>query len=358
MGQMICSAGEPSRLAKAATTVEDAFLQNKLKVKHYCENLLIEALIRYNLFTKDSAGVAKAVARAQEKSWCQIDPKGKKIKRCDFSYLPYWVYRATDDQRWVEKILDENQSYEKSRGKSPEGGVRLHHRRKGRGTFNALLIDLLQNYAFRMAVSGELGEDRTYNAKAVEQYKIYHSIVRNPENGLWHQGRGWLEDKNALSPGAWSRGHGWTIRGMINVLTTLPTDSSEAQAMKDILEDMAQALMKVQLSSGMWPCLLDHDSKLSPPETSGTALIAGNIAIAVAEGWLPKVPYAAAARRAFAALPDYVQSDGTVLSVSPGPGPLWELEPWLVKSFPPGDQHGPFAIVFAALGEARLNAVK
>ncbi len=46
----------------------------------------------------------------------------------------------------------------------------------------------------------------------------------------------------------------------------------------------------------------------------------------------------------------YVNEQGVVRSVSPGPGPLSEEGPWAVEAFPPGNEHGPFALLFAALG--------
>ena len=97
----------------------------------------------------------------------------------------------------------------------------------------------------------------------------------------------------------------------------------------------------------MWPCLLDRNPAESPEETSGTALIAGNMAIAISQGWLPEIPYTKAVRKAFAILPEFVEDNGRVLYVSPGPSPVWEVDPWLIDSFQPGDKHGPFAIIFA-----------
>ena len=144
------------------------------------------------------------------------------------------------------------------------------------------------------------------------------------------------------------------IRGMVDTLLLLPPESEEAAEMRGYLREVADALLEVQQPDGMWHCLLHRPAADSPPETSGTALIAGNLAIAVASGFLDREPYTEAAKRAFAALPEYIDADGTIRSVSPGPGPLSEVEPWAVERFPPGDEHGPFAIFFAALGEERL----
>jgi unsaturated rhamnogalacturonyl hydrolase len=54
-------------------------------------------------------------------------------------------------------------------------------------------------------------------------------------------------------------------------------------------------------------------------------------------------------------LPDYVDAEGLALSVSPGPGPLESEEPWLVSEFPPGNDHGTFALMFAAAESVRLG---
>jgi len=124
--------------------------------------------------------------------------------------------------------------------------------------------------------------------------------------------------------------------------------------MRGYLREVADALLKVQQPDGLWHCLLHRPAADSPAETGDTALIAGNWAIAVATGFLDPQPFAEAANRAFEALPRYIDDDGMIRSVSPGPGPLSQVEPWAVQQFLTGDEHGLFAIFFAALGEAKL----
>ena len=83
-------------------------------------------------------------------------------------------------------------------------------------------------------------------------------------------------------------------------------------------------------------------------------MIASALARASREGTLPGDKYRDSAHRALVALPAYVDEDGVVLSVSPGPGPLEREEPWLVESFPPGNDHGTFALMFAAAESVRF----
>ena len=117
----------------------------------------------------------------------------------------------------------------------------------------------------------------------------------------------------------------------------------------------SEALLRCQQPSGMWHCLLNRAPEASPVESSGTAMIATALALASREGILTEAKYRDAARRAFEVLPAYVDSEGVVLSVSPGPGPLEAEAPWLVDSFPPGNDHGTFALMFAAAESIRFN---
>lgn len=349
---LAAAAPAPTPLGEAAETITRAWLTGAPLATGYKRALLLEAVIRLHLATGDRDGLNRAVERARELGYT-AESTGVRSRE-PFNCLPYWLYQATGDSAWAPGIIRENVAYFQSVERSPEGAI-LHPRSPKRGGGHAVLIDALQDYTFRLAVLGRLTGETRYFAEAARQYDLYAGIVRDPPTGLWAQGRGWGEDPEALSPGAWSRGHGWLIRGLVDTLLLLPPDEEAATAVRGRLEDLAQALVRVQLPSGLWPCLLHLPPEASPPEVSGTALIAGNLALAVAEGWLPDEPYARAARRAFAALPAFVEDDGTVRSVSPGPGPLSELGPWQVASFPPGDEHGPFAILFAALGETRLD---
>lgn len=67
----------------------------------------------------------------------------------------------------------------------------------------------------------------------------------------------------------------------------------------------------------------------------------------------PRTRYAA--QRAFATLATCVDAAGVVWSVSPGPGPLEAEADYVVREFPPGSDHGPFSLGFAAAESLRLQ---
>lgn len=341
-----------TELSTSADRVAQAMADGQLSLHGYKKDLAIEGLLRWGQATgrEDLVRQAQRTAADSGLTAGSVD----NFQRGPFNCLVFWLWKSSDDSKWLPGFVEQTLQYADEVSRSPEGAIE-HPRGQKRGGGQAMLIDALQDYASRMAMLGQVTGDEQHFSEAVRQYRIYRKILRDPDTGLWSQGRGWLEDRSTLSPGAWSRGHGWLIRGMVDTLLLLPPESEEMKEMMGYLRELADALLKVQQPDGMWHCLLHRPAADSPPETSGTALIAGNIAIAVASGFLDREPYAEAATRAFAALPAYVERDGVIQSVSPGPGPLSNVEPWAVEQFPPGDEHGPFAIIFAALGEAMLS---
>jgi rhamnogalacturonyl hydrolase YesR len=341
-----------TRLGEAATRVANSLVDSQVSLQHYQRSLAMEGLLRWAHATASDQRVNWVFEEAAEAG---LTPGSKEnFRRGPFNSLVFWMAEISGDEKWLPGFIEQTKTYRQSVHRSREGAIE-HPRGKQRDGGDSMLIDALQDYSSRMAMLGHLIGDTTCFGEAVAQHRIYREIVRDPETGLWCQGRGWGNDPAALSPGAWSRGHGWLIRGMVDTLLFLPAQSSEAEEMRRTLRELADALIDVQQPDGMWHCLLNRPASESPPETSGTALIAGNMAIAVAEGFLEGAKYSQSAERAFAALPNYVDPNGVVLSVSPGPGPLSDEGPWLVEEFSAGDPHGPFAILFAALGEYRLR---
>ncbi len=271
-----------------------------------------------------------------------------------FSCLPYALHEDEPGSGWLAGFVASTEPMRGEIWRDP-AGIILHPRGQKRGGGEAMLIDAMQEYAARCARMGAATGDGWWHDECARQFREYRRILRDPATGLYSQGRGWLKDKpEALSPGTWSRGHGWLIRGMEQSLRSLPQGSAPYNEVLGYLTEMADALIKVQRPDGMWPCLLNRPAAETPPETSGTGMIAYHLARALHDGRIRDTRYKEAAMKAFSALPDYVRPDGVVLSVSPGPGPLEEEETWLKPEYPPGDPHGAFAILYAAAGEKLL----
>ncbi|MBD3242563.1 MAG: hypothetical protein GF331_18380, partial [Chitinivibrionales bacterium] len=267
-----------------------------------------------------------------------------------FCCITYELYRRTGRDEFRESFIRESLQWAREAQFDSEG-LLVHVGRDGRGA----LVDYLQEYAGRMARTAYLltsadGRKATESPDvrpgqlfdyAVGQYRAYRSVLRDPETGLWSQGRGWLPgDSRALSPGAWSRGHGWLMRGLVGVLEHVPDRSSWRREAVALLRELADTLAAVQSHQGMWHQLLHRPLDESFPETSGTGMIAWALAVGVSKGWLARDVYEPVVCRAAGALCGCVDGDGVVYHGCVGPGPLRSEEGYLGVDGPPDEPHG------------------
>lgn len=321
--------------------------------RHYTLELTLEALMNLSEVTGKKAWRTHAFSVIKKEGLTPNTPIP--YQRQPFTSINYALYQATQDNKWLPVFVRESTLLKEESRRSPEGAA-LVYSRATVGS-RALLIDFIQEYCARMARCGKLTWDERFYEECASQFKIYRSILRDPQSGLWSQGRGWFKDEpDRLSPGAWSRGHGWLLRGLTESLANLPPESQEFKDVQAIVKELVEALLPLQDKEGMWHALLHLDHKESAAESSGTAMIATAFSRLWREGLLKDDRLLASALKAFNALPEYVDPEGLVLSTSKGPGPLRTGElSYLVKPFPPGDQHGTFAVLFAAVEFIRLE---
>lgn len=342
---------QPHKLTIAAERIAAQFLKTNRREQNYRFDLALEALLEMCEATKKPDYREHVLKVVRERGWTsQTDVS---FRGQSFVCVTYALYVHTGEKGWLDVFLKQSDLCRKGQERSPEGAV-MHARGKERGGGFAMLLDSTQEYIARMARAGKHTGDASYYREAAEQVKLYREIVRDEKTGLWHQGRGWLRDQpKEISPGFWSRGHGWWSRGLVTALANIPPERDEFKQIQQTFREMADSLLARQQPSGMWHCLLDRDPSASPPESSGTAMIATSLSRAVRLGVMKDEKYRDAARKAFAALVEYVDADGSVLSTSPGPGPLESEANYLTKSFLPGNDHGTFALMFAGAEAGR-----
>jgi rhamnogalacturonyl hydrolase YesR len=261
-----------------------------------------------------------------------------------------------------ERYLDELRNMLRHAVCSPEGAWLHPAKREGEW---AILIDGFQEEASRLAKGAKLmramaedsGSARFWETSCMEQFKLHEGILRNPKTGLWHNGRGWIRgNMNQLSPGAWSRGHGWLVRGLVESLEVLPRDGEAFFVLHNMLTDLSKTLLGLRNADGMWHVLLHRSHADSRAESSGSALIAAAWLKAVRLDLLPESCRDPALQTAETLASRFVDPDGQVLSVSPGPGPLESEVPYLNTPLTDGDPHGDLAIGFLLAECLRLPA--
>lgn len=144
---------------------------------------------------------------------------------------------------------------------------------------------------------------------------------------------------------------------MTEVLLAIPQDDPNRPLLLTKYQNMMAGLVACQGASGMWYQVLNMGSDPRDwEETSCTGLFVFALATGVREGWLPEVPYKKAAFDGWAALSNYVDSQGKALQVC-----MWMSQSSGVRYYLDrpreytGNDHGQLAVIFAATAIKRLE---
>lgn len=100
----------------------------------------------------------------------------------------------------------------------------------------------------------------------------------------------WCNPETGQSKHFWSRGTGWFMMAMVDVLDYLPEDHPERPAVIEILNKLSAALLKVQdEKTGLWYQVLDMGGQeRNYLESSGTAMFIYTFAKGAKKGYLDK----------------------------------------------------------------------
>ena len=131
-------------------------------------------------------------------------------------------------------------------------------------------------------------------------------------SGLYHH--------DARAPTAWGRGNGFGALGLAELLTVLPPDHPDREAVLDTHRRHLAAMRAHQAPDGMWRQIVDVPG--SYRETSVTAMTLTAMARGLRLGWLDE-SYRPVVDRAWRALLAHVLMDGALVDVcfSTGAGP-------------------------------------
>ncbi|NRA39299.1 MAG: glycoside hydrolase family 88 protein [Planctomycetes bacterium] len=317
----------------------------------YCNDLFLEALLTYASCSAESS-VADYVFDVMQKRNCTAQTQVP-WKLQPFCHIGYALYQFTGDEAYAQAFVAESENYFKQ-GERSSDGLMVHvcePRPQG-----AVLIDSMHDYCSRMAQAASLNGNDEMAADAVEQFQRHYQLLRYEDIALWRQGRDWVAE-GELSPGTWSRGQGWILRGLLESCIALPAGSDGQVSLQKILQQLAEELLKRQDENGMWHILPHRPLSESFTDCSGTGLIIYNFALALKHGFLQGQQYIDAIHKAWPSLYANVDDQGIISNVSRGPGPLWSEEDYLGKPgiTEDGEGHGPFALVFAAAAMHIIN---
>lgn len=153
--------------------------------------------------------------------------------------------------------------------------------------------------------------------EAERQIILHAEALRDKNSGLWFHA--YDLDHGKPMGQCWSRGMGWALFAMVEVLREMTPAQQEQSPLKPLLASGIESVLRVQGSDGTWRTVLNRPDAVT--ETSGHALILYALAEALRHAWLP-APLCEQARpaiiKAWSVLCGNVSETGEVRGVSTG----------------------------------------
>jgi unsaturated rhamnogalacturonyl hydrolase len=170
------------------------------------------------------------------------------------------------------------------------------------------LDGLYMGAPFYAAYSRVFHDDTAFNDIA-NQFIYVERHTRDPKTGLLYHGwdeskqQQWANKETGVSPHFWARAMGWFGMAMVDVLDHFPANHSGREAIINILNRFAKAIIKVQdAKTGLWYDIVDlPDRPKNYLEASASCMLVYTLLKGVRNGYLP-ASYLANAKKGYAGI--------------------------------------------------------
>ena len=313
---------------------------------------------------------AQAALIADDKEW--LDEVNSYLKKYPFEFEEpgtYFVYNFDNyrvgglGKAWMimkgyfEDHKDVLKEYAEKTLEAPrsDDGIICHPRNADK----RIWIDVVYAVTPYMLYAGIIFDEPRYIDFAVEQCFKMYDVFMDESNGLLHQTRGFMGDATSISHDHWSRGNGWGIIGLCELVRYLPKDSKYYNEAVERFKAHCAALIKYQDYRGLWKQSIAEP--LAWEESSGTGIILYAIGIGIRLGILDKETYFPVLEKGIYGLCQFcVNPDYSIEKCCAGcccPEGKGTIESYLVSVMARKDDPHAFGPVIMALTEAERNGI-
>lgn len=164
-----------------------------------------------------------------------------------------------------------------------------------------------------MALLSTITGDQTYaDTMSILWWKTSDYLF-DAEEGLYFRDSRYFAKREANGEKVfWSRGNGWVMAGLANVLEYLPDQHPDRTRFVAQFRAISKRLAELQTADGTWHASLLDPKSFPAPETSGTGFIVYALAWGVNHEVLDRKSYMPTIERGFAALCRAVDPNGRV----------------------------------------------
>ena len=221
-------------------------------------------------------------------------------------------------------------------------------------------IDIVYAVTPYMLYAGLVFDEPRYIDFAVEQCFKMYDVFMDKSNGLLHQARGFMGDNTSISQDHWSRGNGWGIIGLCELVRYLPKDHKAYNEAVERFKAHCEALIKYQDYRGLWKQSIAEP--LAWEESSGTGIILYAIGVGIRLGILDKETYMPVLEKGVHGLSKFcINSDYSIEKCCGScccPEGKGTVESYLVSVMPKRDDPHGFGPIIMALTEAERNGIQ
>jgi unsaturated rhamnogalacturonyl hydrolase len=174
----------------------------------------------------------------------------------------------------------------------------------------------------------EITQDRKYLDYMDHEWWLTSASLYNQENHLYFRDSRYFTQKQANGkPIFWSRGNGWVMGALVNVLRIMPADYPSRPKYVAQFREMAAEIAKIQSADGLWRSgLLDPDA-YDLPEVSGSAFFTFGIAYGINEKILDRKTYLPVIEKSWKGMLAHIYADGRLGSIQPIDGQPGKFKP-------------------------------
>ena len=165
-------------------------------------------------------------------------------------------------------------------------------------------------YARLYAITG----DKKYMKFAHKEFLATYEHLYDKDEHLFYRDANYFDARNKEGKKVfWSRGNGWVLAGLAEMLKNLPADDKKYRPFyKSLYIEMCERIASLQGEDGYWRSDLLSPAIYPMPETSGTGLFTYAMAYGINASILPKDKYMPIVTKGWNALVKAVDTEGKI----------------------------------------------
>jgi rhamnogalacturonyl hydrolase YesR len=170
--------------------------------------------------------------------------------------------------------------------------------------------------------------DRKYLDYMDHEWWLTSGSLYSQQEHLYFRDSRYLTQKQANGkPIFWSRGNGWVMGALVNVLRIMPEDYPSRPKYVAQFREMAEKVAAIQSADGLWRSGLLDPAAYDLPEVSGSAFFTFAIAYGINEKILDRKAYLPVVERSWKGMLGHIYADGRLGSIQPIDGQPGKFKP-------------------------------